>query len=167
MKRLFGKISLLEMHQKVKHIMMQIKILVLSGNIPTLLVLHLLVSQVICLDWLEHHKPVQKTSYLYNTDELSSSSDSFHNKLEELSEFHGNNSHTDHFKLLKEDGTSVLVGARNVIYNLSLPNLIEYTEEVICQFKLKILTLLFNMLQHPTQPFFLQILKSSNFHGKN
>ena len=142
------------MHQKVKHIMMQIKRLVLSGNIPTLLVLHLLVSQVICLDWLEHHKPVQKTSYLYNTDELSSSSDSFHNKLEELSEFHGNNSHTDHFKLLKEDGTSVLVGARNVIYNLSLPNLIEYTEEVICQFKLKILTLLFNMLQHLIQPFF-------------
>jgi len=100
-------------------------------NIPTMLVLLLLVSQVICLDWLEHHKPVQKTSYLYNTAELSSSSDSFHNKLEELSEFHGNNSHTDHFKLLKEDGTSVLVGARNVIYNLSLPNLIEYTEERI------------------------------------
>ena len=72
-----------------------------------------------------------------NPNELSSSSDRFPAELEELSEFQGNNSHTDHFKLLKEDGTSVLVGARNVIYNLSLPNLIEYTEEVICQCKLK------------------------------
>ena len=47
-----------------------------------------------------------------------------------VTEFHGNSSHTDHFKLLKEDGTSVLVGARNIIYNLSLPDLQEYTEQV-------------------------------------
>ena len=47
-----------------------------------------------------------------------------------VTEFHGNSSHIDHFKLLKEDGSSVLVGARNVIYNLSLPNLLEFTEEV-------------------------------------
>ena len=47
-----------------------------------------------------------------------------------VTEFSGNSSHTDHFKLLKEDGTSVLVGARNIIYNLSLPDLQEYTEQV-------------------------------------
>ena len=47
-----------------------------------------------------------------------------------MTEFSGNSSHTDHFKLLKEDGTSVLVGARNIIYNLSLPDLQEYTEQV-------------------------------------
>lgn len=47
-----------------------------------------------------------------------------------MTEFNGNSSHTDHFKLLKEDGTSVLVGARNIIYNLSLPDLQEYTEQV-------------------------------------
>jgi len=48
-----------------------------------------------------------------------------------FSEFYGNSSHIDHFKLLKEDGSSVLVGARNVIYNLSLPNLVEFKEERI------------------------------------
>jgi len=101
---------------------------VMSGNISALLILQLLVLQVSCFDWLEHHKPVQKSSYFYNADELNTSSDRIHT---ELSEFQGNNSHTDHFKLLKEDGTSVLVGARNVIYNLSLPNLIEYKEERI------------------------------------
>ena len=47
-----------------------------------------------------------------------------------MTEFHGNSSHTDHFKLLREDGTSVLVGARNIIYNLSLPALLEYTDQV-------------------------------------
>ena len=47
-----------------------------------------------------------------------------------VTEFHGNSSHTDHFKLLKEDGTSVLVGARNIIYNLSLPDLQEYSDQV-------------------------------------
>ena len=51
-----------------------------------------------------------------------------------MTEFYGNSSHTDHFKLLKEDGTSVLVGARNIIYNLSLPDLQEYTEQVMIRF---------------------------------
>jgi len=106
---------------------MHIKAKMFSGKIPASMALLLIFSQVSCLEWLKHHKPVQETSYLYNSDELQTSS----KELEELSEFHGNSSHTDHFKLLKEDGTSVLVGARNVIYNLSLPNLIEYTEERI------------------------------------
>ena len=109
----------------------------LAFRIPASVFLLLLFSQVNSLDWLEHHRPVHETSYLYNVDELNTSSEHFREELEDLSEFHGNSSHTDHFKLLKEDGTSVLVGARNVIYNLSLPNLIEYTEEVICQSKLK------------------------------
>jgi len=45
--------------------------------------------------------------------------------------FQGNRSHRDHFKLLREDGMSVLVGARNVIYNISLADLSEHTEERI------------------------------------
>ena len=124
------------MYKKVKKMLRLPKAKELGGEIPALVFLLLLISQVNCLDWLEHHKPVHETSYLYNADELNSS-DIFRKELEDLSEFHGNSSHTDHFKLLKEDGTSVLVGARNVIYNLSLPNLIEYTEEVICLCKLK------------------------------
>merc|ERR1719474_442493 len=108
----------------------------LSGN-SVICFLLLLSSKANCLDWLKHHSPVHKTSYLYDLDELNIGIDNFRKELEDLSEFHGNSSHTDHFKLLKEDGTSVLVGARNVIYNLSLPNLIEYTEEVICHLKLK------------------------------
>jgi len=118
------------MYKKVKKMLRLPKAKELGGEIPALVFLLLLISQVNCLDWLEHHKPVHETSYLYNADELNSS-DIFRKELEDLSEFHGNSSHTDHFKLLKEDGTSVLVGARNVIYNLSLPNLIEYTEERI------------------------------------
>ena len=31
----------------------------------------------------------------------------------------------DHFKLLKQDGSSLLIGARNVVYNLSLADLQE------------------------------------------
>ena len=104
-------------------------------------------------EWLKEQEPAHRTDYLnalemetlgrntLHTSEFETSSHSssvssnggeggdsptgsvFH-------EFHGNSSHTDHFKLLKEDGSSVLVGARNVIYNLSLPNLLEFTEEV-------------------------------------
>jgi semaphorin 6 len=88
-------------------------------------------SPVYSVDWLRHHKPVQKTSYLLPDQELHNSSQLVRKKQDFLAEFHGNSSHTDHFKLLKEDGTSVLVGARNVIYNLSLPNLVEFTNERI------------------------------------
>jgi len=49
--------------------------------------------------------------YLGNTDEVHT--------------FSGNHTHSDHFKLLREDGNSLLIGARNVIYNLSLSNLEE------------------------------------------
>lgn len=39
--------------------------------------------------------------------------------------FTGNTSHEDHFKLLSQDGDSLLVGARNMIYNISLASLEE------------------------------------------
>ena len=42
--------------------------------------------------------------------------------------FVGNNTHSDHFKLLREDGNSLLIGARNVVYNLTLSDLTENTE---------------------------------------
>lgn len=72
------------------------------------------------LDWAgEQQVPTARTDYSDDTSQHSLAA-----------QFSGNSSHTDHFKLLKEDGTSVLVGARNIIYNLSLPNLIEYTDQV-------------------------------------
>lgn len=39
--------------------------------------------------------------------------------------FEGNSTHTDHFKLLVQDGETVLVGSRNMIYNISLSSLQE------------------------------------------
>ena len=102
-------------------------------------------------EWLKEQEPAHRTDYLnalemetlgrktpfhsdFETSSQSSSSSSGGSEGDSSSvffhEFHGNSSHTDHFKLLKEDGSSVLVGARNVIYNLSLPNLQEFTEEV-------------------------------------
>jgi semaphorin 6 len=100
-------------------------------------------------EWLREQEPAHRTDYLnalemetlgrntgseFETSSHSSVSSSGEGDSPTLSvfhEFHGNSSHTDHFKLLKEDGSSVLVGARNVIYNLSLPNLLEFTEERI------------------------------------
>jgi len=71
-------------------------------------------------------EPLSSISYLSDQNYNQSNTDS-----SLVTEFYGNSSHTDHFKLLKEDGTSVLVGARNIIYNLSLPDLQEYTEQRI------------------------------------
>ena len=45
--------------------------------------------------------------------------------------FLGNQTHTDHFKLLNQDGSSLLIGARNVVYNLSLSDLSENLEQRI------------------------------------
>ncbi|GBL76746.1 Semaphorin-1A [Araneus ventricosus] len=39
--------------------------------------------------------------------------------------FIGNQTHSDHFKLLEKDGDHLLVGARNIVYNLSLDTLQE------------------------------------------
>lgn len=102
-------------------------------------ILLLMICQTGALDWAKNHQALHRTSYK-NSHELRS--DGFLNWDEEIglsekqeegffSEFRGNSSHIDHFKLLKEDGSSVLVGARNVIYNLSLPNLVEFREERI------------------------------------
>ncbi|XP_035214713.1 semaphorin-1A-like isoform X3 [Stegodyphus dumicola] len=43
----------------------------------------------------------------------------------DLQRFLGNESHTDYFKLLEQDGESLLVGARNIVYNISLSTLME------------------------------------------
>uniref|UniRef100_T1IUH4 Semaphorin-1A n=1 Tax=Strigamia maritima TaxID=126957 RepID=T1IUH4_STRMM len=43
----------------------------------------------------------------------------------EVKRFYGNKSHFDYFKLLERDGESLLVGARNIVYNISLHNLTE------------------------------------------
>jgi len=45
--------------------------------------------------------------------------------------FLGNQTHTDHFKLLNQDGSSLLIGARNVVYNISLTDLSENVEQRI------------------------------------
>jgi len=47
----------------------------------------------------------------------------------DLRAFLGNQTHSDHFKLLRQDGSSLLIGARNVVYNLSLPMLEENLDE--------------------------------------
>ncbi len=44
--------------------------------------------------------------------------------------FLGNVTHRDHFKLLQSDGVSLLIGARNVVYNLSLSRLEENRQQV-------------------------------------
>ncbi|XP_042895168.1 semaphorin-1A [Parasteatoda tepidariorum] len=43
----------------------------------------------------------------------------------DLQRFLGNESHSDYFKLLEQDGDSLLVGARNIVYNISLQSLQE------------------------------------------
>ena len=44
--------------------------------------------------------------------------------------FLGNQTHVDYFQLLRKDGNSLLIGARNMIFNLSLPTLEENVLEV-------------------------------------
>jgi semaphorin 6 len=39
--------------------------------------------------------------------------------------FEGNTTHPDHFKLLVQDGETVLIGSRNIVYNISLTSLQE------------------------------------------
>ncbi|KAL3181395.1 hypothetical protein MRX96_036949 [Rhipicephalus microplus] len=40
-----------------------------------------------------------------------------------IGKFRGNQTHSDHFRLLEQDGHNLLVGARNVVYNISLTSL--------------------------------------------
>lgn len=44
---------------------------------------------------------------------------------DQVQRFLGNHSHVDHFKLLERDGDSLLIGARNMVYNISLETLDE------------------------------------------
>ena len=47
-----------------------------------------------------------------------------------IKRFLGNHTHTDYFKLLRKDGNSLLIGARNIVYNLTLPSLQENIDQV-------------------------------------
>jgi hypothetical protein len=90
--------------------------------VRSMLLLVLLTSSgVLSFDFLswERESGVRETSY---------------RDLQDLPQFLGNQTHRDYFKLLKQDGLSVLVGARNMVYNLSLPDLIENEQEVISSF---------------------------------
>lgn len=51
--------------------------------------------------------------------------------VEEVQRFMGNESHRDHFKLLQREGSALLIGARNIVYNISLRDLTEFTEQRI------------------------------------
>ncbi len=48
-----------------------------------------------------------------------------------VARFHGSQSHPDHFKLLETNGDSILVGARNIVYNLSLHDMSENRQQRI------------------------------------
>ncbi|XP_055340182.1 semaphorin-1A-like isoform X2 [Paramacrobiotus metropolitanus] len=61
--------------------------------------------------WQENYEPIQKV----NADELRKTS----------KQFTGNGSGPDYFRLLERDGSSLLVGARNLVYNISLLTLRE------------------------------------------
>ena len=50
--------------------------------------------------------------------------------LDSVRRFLGNQTHQDYFKLLRQDGDTLIIGARNVIYNVSLPDLTENVEQV-------------------------------------
>ncbi|CAL4176126.1 unnamed protein product [Meganyctiphanes norvegica] len=45
--------------------------------------------------------------------------------------FLGNTSHVDFFRLLERDGDSLIVGARNIVYNISIHDLEEYEDQRI------------------------------------
>lgn len=47
-----------------------------------------------------------------------------------VNEFNGNSTDVDYFKLLSAEGATLLIGARNVVYNLSLPDLTENVDRV-------------------------------------
>ncbi|KAG9434923.1 semaphorin-1A-like [Apis mellifera carnica] len=47
--------------------------------------------------------------------------------------FLGNESHVEHFKLLERATTSILIGARNAIYNISLHDLTEIVDQHVSQ----------------------------------
>jgi len=79
----------------------------------------LVLGRVDCGDpWGENLQPRLRANF------LSQKSDTVKNFL-------GNQTHNDHFKLLQSDGVSLLIGARNVVYNLSLATLEENTESRI------------------------------------
>jgi len=50
---------------------------------------------------------------------------------DDVQTFLGNQTHSDHFKLLRQDGSSLLIGARNVVYNISLNGLQENHQQRI------------------------------------
>ena len=68
-----------------------------------------------------HHQPKMNHHHPHSQSVSDATAASFdHSRFSN----HGNNSTEDYFKLLVQDGGSLLVGGRNMIYNISLPSLI-------------------------------------------
>ncbi len=49
---------------------------------------------------------------------------------DDIQRFLGNQTHVDFFKLLRQDGDSLLIGARNVVFNISLRDMAENRDRV-------------------------------------
>ena len=95
----------------------------------SLLIFHFLFSTVNSLtnNWKEIEKASHNLLYLTKSKMMNQS----YPESDNYGEFYGNSSDKNHFKFLQEDDSSVLIGARNVIYNLSLPGLEEFEEQVL------------------------------------
>ena len=94
-----------------------------------MLIFHFLFSTVNSLtnNWKEIEKASHNLLYLTKSKMMNQS----YPESDNYGEFYGNSSDKNHFKFLREDDRFVLIGARNVIYNLSLPGLEEFEEQVL------------------------------------
>ncbi|XP_046662250.1 semaphorin-1A-like isoform X2 [Homalodisca vitripennis] len=79
------------------------------------------------LPWLPVLFSLQVTAWLQNTPPNIV----FHYNEEPGARFVGNDTYRDHFTLLQREHTSVLIGARNYLYNVSLVNMTEFAHQRI------------------------------------
>ena len=89
-----------------------------NNRLNILLSILFLISLTKCDEWLE---PLSSRFKLVEDLKKHAS---------DLIAFGGNNSYTDNFKLLLGGDNYIIVGGRNIVYNLSLPSLKEVEEEV-------------------------------------
>jgi len=82
--------------------------------------------------WDENVRPKLVFDFLNKESSLANTADSEDpNQSHVIRRFLGNHTHTDYFKLLRKDGNSLLIGARNIVYNISLPTLEENIDQRI------------------------------------
>ncbi|XP_054278176.1 semaphorin-1A-like isoform X1 [Macrosteles quadrilineatus] len=79
------------------------------------------------LAWLQVLLSLHVTAWLQNAPPNIV----FHQNEEPGWRFLGNESYTDHFTLLQKEHSSVLIGARNYMYNISLVNMTEFVHQRI------------------------------------